>query len=90
MAIFYDSGNAKNSDFNPSLIWKMNPNSQWANHSYNHIVLNHIIKTSKDFNERQQARKEIEIAERKMKFWERHPDFEKDHSLFYRKKYYSF
>lgn len=90
MAIFYDLGNAKNSDFNPNLIWKMNPNSQWANHSYNHIALEHIAKASKDFNERQQARKEIEIAERKMKFWERHPDFEKDHALFYRKKYYSF
>lgn len=90
MAIFYDLGNAKNSDFNPSLIWKMNPNSQWANHSYNYIALEHIAKASNDFNERQQARKELEIAQRKMKFWERHPDFEESHALFYRKKYYRF
>lgn len=88
MAIFYDLGNARKSDFNPGMIWKMNPNSQWANHSYNHFVLNHIYKTTQDVKERNQAYKEIEIAERKMKFWERHPDFEEDHAMFYRKKYY--
>ncbi len=88
MAIFYDQGNAKNKDFNFGMIQKMNPNSNWANHSYNHFVLTHIAKNSDNFNERAQARKEIEIAERKMKFWERHPDFELDHAQFYRKKYY--
>lgn len=90
MAIFYDLGNAKNSNFNPSILGKLNPNSQWANHSYNHIVLQHIVKASKDFNERQQARKEIEIAERKMTFWERFGSFDKQEALFYRKKYYQF
>jgi hypothetical protein len=90
MAIFYNSGNTKSSDFNPSLIWKMNPNSQWANHSYNHIALEHIVKASTNFNERQQARKELEIAEQKMKFWSRHPNFDESSALSYRKKYYRF
>ena len=42
MNIFYETGNAKNSDFDPFVIRKMNPNSAWANHSYNHFVLCHI------------------------------------------------
>jgi hypothetical protein len=89
MAIFYDSGNAKNSDFNPSLIHKLNPNSQWANHSYNHFVLQHISKTG-EFNERAHARNEMLIAERKMKFWERHPGFDEADAKYYRKRYYRY
>lgn len=90
MAIFYDLGNAKNSDFNPSLFKRLNPSSQWANHSYNHIVLTHIAKASTDFNERAQARKELEIAERKMNYWERFAGFDRQEALWYRKKYYQF
>lgn len=86
--IFYDSGIAKNKDFNFGIIRKMNPNTQWSNHSYNHFVLTHISNTSENFNERAQARKEMEIAERKMKFWERHPDFDIDAAHYYRKKYF--
>jgi hypothetical protein len=66
----------------------MNPNSQWATHSYNHFVLEHIAKASKDFNERQQARKEMDVAERKMTFWERHDMFDEAQAGFYRKKFY--
>ena len=90
MAIFYDTGSAKNSGFNPSLIHRLNPNTQWANHSYNYIALEHIAKASTDFNERQQARKELEIAERKMKFWSRHPDFDDSIAYSFRKKFYRF
>jgi len=90
MAIFYNTGNAKNSDFNPSFLKRLNPNSQWANHSYNHFVLQHIAKTTKDFRERTDARNELEIAERKMKYWERHPSFDESEAKYYRKKYYRY
>jgi hypothetical protein len=74
MAIFYDDGNAKNS-FNYGMIKKLNPNSQWANHSYNHLVLKHIYSNSPDTREKIQAAKELEIADRKMAFWARQPGF---------------
>jgi hypothetical protein len=90
MAIFYDSGNAKNSDFNPSFLKRLNPNSQWANHSYNHFVLQHIAKTTKDFRERTEARNELEIAERKMKFWERQPGFSEADGLYWRKEIFKY
>lgn len=88
MNIFYETGNAKNSDFNPFTILKMNPNSAWANHSYNHFVLCHIFHNSSDPREKIQAGKEIEIAERKMTFWERHREFDRESAEYYRKKYY--
>jgi hypothetical protein len=90
MNIFYEtSGNAKNKkDFDPFLIRKMNPNSAWANHSYNHFVLRHIFGNSPDPLEKIQAGKEIEIAERKMSFWERHNEFHLESALYYRQKYY--
>lgn len=87
MAIFYDEGNAKNSNFNIN-ISRMNPNTQWANHSYNWIVLEHISKASTDFHEKAQARKEMEIAERKMKFWERQPKFDDHLATHWRKQIY--
>ena len=90
MAIFYDLGNAKNSDFNPSILGKLNPNSQWANHSYNHYVLQHIAKTTTDIRERAQARNEMDIAVRKMKYWERQPGFDQADGLYWRKQIYRY
>jgi hypothetical protein len=87
MSILYDEGKAKG-DFNWGRVQKMNPNSQWATHSYNHFVLAHIAKASKDFNERWQARKEMDVAERKMTFWERQDMFDEAQARFYRKKFY--
>ena len=87
MSILYDEGKAKG-DFNWGRVQNMNPNSQWATHSYNYFVLEHIAKASKDFNERWQARKEMDVAERKMTFWERQDMFDEAQARFYRKKFY--
>lgn len=73
--IFYDDGNAKNGNFNWSSLSRMNPNSVWATHSYNHFVLTHIFRNG-NTSEKMQASKELEIAERKMKFWSRQPGFD--------------
>ena len=90
MAIFYDDGNAKGGSFNPSAMRAMNPNSAWANHSYNHFVLTHISRSSPDPREKMQAIKELDIAERKMKFWERQAGFDETAATHLRKKYYRF
>jgi len=86
MAIFYDDGNAKGG-FHID-IKRMNPNSQWANHSYNHFVLKHIYMNSPDTREKIQAAKELEIAERKMTFWERQSRFNQDEANWWRKEIY--
>ena len=87
MAIFYDDGNAK-STFNGGMIKKMNPNSQWANHSYNHFVLKHIYMNSPDTREKMQASKELEIADRKMTFWSRQAAFDQTEADRWRKQIY--
>ena len=87
MAIFYDEGNAK-SDFNRGMLGRLNPNSQWANHSYNYFVLQHIFRNSPDTLEKIQAGKELEIADRKMTFWSRQGGFNQAEADRWRKKIY--
>jgi hypothetical protein len=86
MAIFYDDGNARGGF--AINISRLNPNSQWANHSYNHFVLMHIYRNSPDTREKIQAGKELEIAERKMKFWERQSRFNQAEADMWRKEIY--
>ena len=75
--MFYIYGNESSSgDFNMGSVYKMNPNSAWANHYYNRKVLEHIARATKDYAEKHQAEKEIAIADRKMTFWERLPDYD--------------
>lgn len=86
MAIFYDDGNARGGF--AINVGRLNPNSQWANHSYNHFVLKHIYMNSPDTREKIQAGKELEIAERKMKFWERQSRFDQNEANYWRKEIY--
>jgi len=74
MFILY-SDKKSEGDFSWGSVSRLNPNSCWATHYYNRVVLAHISRATKDFNEKQQAEKEIEIADRKMKFWERMDGF---------------
>lgn len=61
---------------NPVNVWRMNPNKAFMNHYANFLFLDFILNNG-NYQERQQARKEIAICERKMRFWEKHPDFNK-------------
>ena len=61
----------------PVNVWKMNPNKAFMSHYSNFLYLDFILNNG-TYQERQQARKELTICERKMKFWERHPDFNKE------------
>ena len=88
--MFYIYGNeTSQGDFKMGSIYKMNPNSTWANHYYNRKVLEHISRATKDYAEKHQAEKEIAIADRKMAFWERiHPDFDLENARSIVKKRY--
>jgi hypothetical protein len=59
----------------PINIYAMDPHPKYLEHFSNSLLLRVIEKETNDFAERQQARKEQVIAERKMRFWERHPSF---------------
>jgi hypothetical protein len=50
--------------------------------------LKHIAASTKDYSEKHQAEKEIAMADRKMAFWERLPDFALDNAKSIVKKRY--
>lgn len=49
----------------------------WKTHCYNYFVLKFISERTNDAREKCQARKEMEIAERKMKYMEKHPNYDR-------------
>jgi hypothetical protein len=51
-------------------------NRYYMTHYENFLYLNFISTKSDDVSERAQARKEIEIANRKMKYWMHHPNYD--------------
>lgn len=54
---------------------KMNASKKYLAHYDNLLTLEFILANSKDRNERCQVEKEMAIARRKMKFWERMPNY---------------
>lgn len=63
----------------PMNIYKMNPNKIYRKHLENLFFLRFMAQhEDTDWLEKRQAEREIPIAERKMAFWERHPNFDKD------------
>ncbi len=55
---------------------KWNANKGYLKHYENYLMLDFISKASKDGRERAQARKEMDICERKLAFWTRHPNYD--------------
>jgi hypothetical protein len=68
--IFYTDTGSK-SDFDPTLVFRLNPNTQYIKHLENLFYLKFLELKSDKFFERAQAKKEIEICNKKLKFWER-------------------
>ena len=54
----------------------MDATACWLTHFSNSLHLKFIAERSTDVHERAQANKELAIAERKMAFWKKHPNFE--------------
>lgn len=59
---------------------ELDPNVYWEPHCENWFLLKFFYQTSKLATERIQAGKELDIAEKRMKFWEKHPEFDKKKS----------
>ena len=68
--IFYTDTGSK-SDFDPTLVFRLNPNTQYIKHLENLFYLKFLELKSDKFFERAQAKKEIEICNKKLKYWDR-------------------
>ena len=72
MAMFYsDTGPRENVQID---VWKMDGTKAYLRHYANLLTLKFMAKTTPDRKERADLEKEIAICERKLKFWERHPN----------------
>jgi len=72
MFFIYDD-RSKGGGFNPM---DLNPNKMYKKHIENWFYLSFIATTSDIFSERNQARKELDICERKQAYWKKHPEFD--------------
>jgi hypothetical protein len=68
--IFYSDTGPK-TEFDSRLMSQINPNSQYVKHLKNMFYLKFLELKSPDFIERCQAKKEIEICNKKLTFWGR-------------------
>jgi hypothetical protein len=76
MGICYDDGRAEvPANLPPYETW--NAVKGYLNHYANYLYLDFLSKQSTDGRERAQARKELTICERKLKYWTTHPNWDK-------------
>lgn len=57
----------------------MDATKHYLNHYSNYVILSKIAEAPKDFNEKLRAEKEIKMAQKKMDYWTKHPNY--DHKL---------
>lgn len=69
--MFFYTDTGPKSDFNPTLVKRLNPNTQYIKHLENLFYLKFIELKSDKFFEKAQATKEIEICNKKLKYWGR-------------------
>lgn len=74
--MFFYSDTGPKTDFKAN-IWEMPANTCYLNHFSNFLFLNFMLKKG-TFQEVQQATKELEICEKKLAFWKKHPLFNED------------
>ena len=59
----------------PVNVWAMNATKAYMTHYANFLFLDFIMNHG-TYAEQQQARKELTICERKLRFWAKHPNYE--------------
>lgn len=63
-------------------IWRLNGTKQYLKHYDNLLFLHFISKNPRAAElEKRQARLEMTIAEKKLAFWSRHPNFDKEEAM---------
>ena len=71
--IVYDSGPYDGPRLNLS---KMDATRQWLKHFSNSVLLTRIAQSPRDLEHKMQALRELDIAERKMRYWERQSSYD--------------
>lgn len=74
------------SKISPSEWDKERVMQSWSKHKVNHKILHHIMTHHDDFHVRQRANHEMDHAQRKMDFWERHKNFSADEARVHQQK----
>lgn len=78
-SIFYDDD--RRAPFNPALAARVKPNSAWAKHYENYLILSAMLAAPRSLAEKFQVVKELAICERKLAYWARNPEFDQAASL---------
>lgn len=76
MGICYNEDKARGFTGKPIPYADQPASNYWMTHMENSLYLTFLAQKSDDFRERQQALKELGIAETKMTFWKRHPNWD--------------
>ncbi len=72
MYFYSDTKPREHTDIN---VWKMNGSKAYLRHFENYLFLNFVaVKGTRE--ERASVEKEIILCNRKLSFWERHPNFD--------------
>lgn len=73
--IIYNVNEVRCGGRQPVKYENLNANKHYMTHFGNVMFLEAVLKAPKDQRERIQANNEIQIANRKMAYWTRHPNF---------------
>lgn len=74
--MFFYSDTGPKSTFDARLMSRLDATECYMTHLNNYFYLK-FMQTNGTFKEKSQATIELDICERKMKFWERNPEFDK-------------
>lgn len=78
MYIFYNENEVRQRGGFMMPYHKQDANKKFMDHYSNYIILNEILKKPKDFGEKVQAVKELNICEKKMEYWKKHANFDQN------------
>lgn len=74
-SILYEDNPQRSSNSRPMDFYKMPATKFYLKHYSNMLVLMAIQKSPKDFAEKMRAGKEIAMCQRKLDYWQKHPNF---------------
>lgn len=84
MGLFYADSEDVASRKGGFSIADADPNRMMQNHIEAEFYLTFILTNSGNFHEKHQAQKELDIAQKKIKFWRKHPEYSQDEEMKFR------
>jgi hypothetical protein len=72
----YEDNEVRRTNTNPIPYMSQPAVKYWATHFGNSMYLTFLVKNEPGFVERNRAQHELNICERKMQYWQNHPNWE--------------